>query len=62
MVVALQLTLVVAAPGLIDILRPGTDFTMVVNPGEDDMKIITRLDEIVEIKNSKNNMLCPYLA
>ena len=51
MVVALLLTLVVATPGLIDILRPETDFTMVVNPGEEDMKIITRLDEIVEIKD-----------
>ena len=36
--------------GLADILSPETDFTMVVNPGEEDMQIITRIDEVIEIK------------
>ena len=51
MVVAVLVTLVVAIPGMIDILSTETDFTMVVNPGQDDMRIITRIDEMVEIKD-----------
>ncbi|MCL0042274.1 DUF2149 domain-containing protein [Thermodesulfovibrionales bacterium] len=50
MVVALLVTLVVSVPGMIDILSAETDFTMVVNPGQEDMRVITRIDEMVEIK------------
>lgn len=49
--VALMVALTISL-GLTDILSPETDFTMVVNPGKDNMQIITRVDEVVEIKSS----------
>ena len=48
--VALMITIMML-PGVMDILNPETDFTMVVNPNKDDMKIITRIDESIEIKS-----------
>ncbi|MCL0080741.1 DUF2149 domain-containing protein [Peptococcaceae bacterium] len=49
--VALMIALTISL-GLTGILSPETDFTMVVNPGKDNMQIITRVDEVVEIKSS----------
>lgn len=47
--VALMIALV-ATPGIREIIDADTDFTMVVNHGEDDMQIITRLDGAIEIQ------------
>ncbi|MCL0028286.1 DUF2149 domain-containing protein [Peptococcaceae bacterium] len=49
--VALMVALTMSL-GLTGILSPETDFTMVINPGEDNMQIITRIDEVIEIKSS----------
>lgn len=48
--VALMITITML-PGVMHILDAETDFTMVVNPGEDDMQMITRIDEAIEIKS-----------
>ena len=47
--VALIITLV-SMPGIQEIIDADTDFTMVINPGEDDMQVITRLDGAIEIQ------------
>ena len=47
--VALMIALI-SIPGMQEIIDADTDFTMVVNPGEDDMQVITRVDGAIEIQ------------